>query len=246
MKQSSNVEHDGRSLACVKHSFDERTSGSLKDRVHIALRTAIQAGDLRARTRLRETDLAAVLSVSRTPIREAIQRLETEGLVERTPNGGPIVRGVPKQELKENYEILRVLEAYAAKLAVAHGTDEDFQELQQILDLMTFFREQERWDDSTKQGVLFHNRLYDMSGNTQLATLIKSIRAATHVARRTSLRANPASERQGLQAHYAILDAIRDRDASRAAELMARHIQNAIRRLDEGKLSIDNDTSFRD
>jgi DNA-binding GntR family transcriptional regulator len=215
-------------LSSVVERFAREQVGVLSERVYAALRAAILSGDLTPGTWMKETELAACLSVSRTPLREALVRLTGEGLLDAVPNKGVVVRGVGRRELRELYEILLVLEAHASRLAAEHASDEQIQKMSESLDLQEFFLERERWEEVTHQSVVFHSILYAAGGNAELEKLIESVRAKTHAFRRFGIRTK-AHLLEGLHHHRAICDAIKRHDPELAAARMREHLLNSVR-----------------
>lgn len=214
-------------LACVADRFAREQIGVLSERVYAALRAAILSGDLQPGTWMKETELAAALSVSRTPLREALVRLSGEGLVDAVPNKGVVVRGVGHRELAELYDILLVLEMHAVRLAAERATDEQIRQLNEALDLSEFFLERERWEEVTQQSVNFHSVLYQASGNAELAKLIEYVRLRTHAFRRFGIRSKEHLL-NGLHHHRAIQQAIAARDPELAAAKMYSHLQASV------------------
>jgi len=237
-------------VACIADRFAREQTGVLSERVYAALRAAILSGDLQPGTWIREKELAASLSVSRTPLREALVRLSGEGLVETSPNRGVVVRGVAHRELRELYEILLVLEVHAARLAAQHATDEQVRALLETLDLTEFYLERERWEEVTHQSVAFHTVLYEASGNQELAKLIQSIRARTHAFRRFGIRSKPHLL-EGLRHHRSICEAIQSRDPELAAARMHEHLMHSVDRIEseatdaQGRSSTDSSASVQ-
>lgn len=210
---------------------DER-GGALHDHVYRAVRQAILAGDLRSGDKIAELDVAKILPVSRTPIREAFRRLEAEGLVAPSPSRGVVVRGVTLSDLANIYQILESLEALAARLAAAHISDEGLSRLKHALDLLKFFAEQGRWEEKTEQAVVLHNIVYEASGNPRLCTLIRSLREHAHSFRRFHLR-TPTLASRGIEEHVGIYEALAARDGDAAAAIMGQHVRQSRRLVEE-------------
>ena len=105
----------------------------LRDIIFEHLRQEILDGNLRPNDRLIERDIAAKLNVSRTPIREALRKLETEGFVEHLPRKGIVVRGLNITEIEEIYDIRRELECLVVRKAISTITEHDIQKMKVIL-----------------------------------------------------------------------------------------------------------------
>ncbi len=188
------------------------------------LRTEIFAGRLKPGEPLPERLLAEQLGVSRTPVREALFTLHSEGLVELTPNRGATVRTITPQDILQIYSLRRVLESYAAREA-AHARTR--QHLDAIEDAHAKLERIGTEGDASEQALAdlaFHTRISEAAGNRLLQTIMGQVLAFT-VSYRSSI-AYP-SERMALvnKQHRAILDALRDRDADRAEALMREHVE---------------------
>lgn len=210
-------------LSVVATNFGKMTRGTLSDRAYVAMRRAILTGDLPPRTRLPEGELATLIPVSRTPIREALRRLRDEGLLVNSDNRVLEVRGLDLRETLHTYQILEALEPLAARLATSRITDEEIAFLRESVDLTEFFFEKERWDDVTKESRRYHELIYDASGNDRLAQLIRRLREDVHRYRRFHTR-DTALARQALIEDREIIDALAERNADKAYRIMYEHI----------------------
>lgn len=232
----SEIEH-GRSerlsrLGAVATYFRAESNGALRDQVYRALRRTILAGDLQPGDKIAEMDVTTILPVSRTPIREAFRRLEAEGLVAPSPSRGVVVRGVTLSDLVDIYQILESVESLAARLAAPRIGEDDLARLKRTLDLIIFFADQERWEELTEQGTIFHSIIYGVSGNPRLASLIQSLREHAHSFRRFGLRTVSLASR-GVEEHIGIYEALAARDGDRAATIMAQHVQQSRRLVED-------------
>jgi DNA-binding GntR family transcriptional regulator len=215
-------------LRSVVESFDGNSAATLTERLYLALRHAILVGDLLPYTKLPEKDLTSILPVSRTPLREALRRLEAEELVTSLPNRGVMVRGTSLRDLLEVYETLEILEAHAAELAADRVDDEVLNQLQTHLDLAEFYAKRHRWEDTTAQSVEFHTLLYKTAGNRRLSKVIGELREITHSFRRYRLRSDEEFAR-GLAEHRAVFDALLERNGQSAARSMGSHVASSTR-----------------
>jgi len=178
--------------------------------------------------RLAELDLARRLSVSRTPIREALNRLVTEGFLTFTPNRGFQCRPLDAKEVFDLYEVRRSLEVSAAELAVERATEEEIDEL------AAFIRHSKGMTDKTSVVELvrldeeFHERIARMSRNGELLKYLQNINARIRFCRWIDME---STRRQATQSEHAeAVEAIAARDAKRCATVMGTHIG---RRLDQ-------------
>jgi DNA-binding GntR family transcriptional regulator len=213
-------------LRAVVESFESNSAATLTERLYLALRHAILVGDLLPNTKLPEKDLTSILPVSRTPLREALRRLEADELVVSLPNRGVMVRGTSLRDLLEVYETLEVLEAHAAELAADRVDDEVLNQLQTHLDLAEFYATRHRWEETTAQSVEFHNLLYKTAGNRRLSKVIAELRELTHSFRRYRLRSDDEFAR-GLADHREVFDALVRRDGQAADSSMRRHVHSS-------------------
>lgn len=170
-----------------------------------------------------EQDLAKIFEVSRTPVREALLRLEGEGLVEVVPRHGMRVYPISLADMKEIYEILSSLEPKAAELvAERHLRDEEIFPLEQSANEMAEALEDDdldRWANADEQ---FHRSLVELCGNRRLTTMVMNCWAQSHRARMVTLRIRPRPVKSTME-HIAIVDAIKKGDAKRANELFRKH-----------------------
>jgi DNA-binding GntR family transcriptional regulator len=191
-------------------------------------------GTLPPGTLVREADLARQFGMSRTPIREAMQRLQAEGLVTAAAQRGFLVADLSPDELADVYQVRAVLEALAARLAAQRATRSDIGRLEDIfeaLDEAVVRGDEER--DLTLTGE-FHDAIADTSRNRYLQSMLSNIREIFERYRRTRSVA-PVRVQEGHADHAELLAAIRARDAERAGVLASRHIAGALAaRLKEG------------
>lgn len=190
------------------------------------LRSEIFTGELPAGATLPERLLAERLQVSRTPVREALIILQSEGLVELVPNKGASVRTITTDDLLEIYTVRGLLESHAARLAAEHATAE---QLDAMEDAQTRLRRMHARGSATDQAVAdlaFHTAVSDAAGSPFLATLVGQVLAFT-----VSFRANykyPAERSQrALVEHGSIFEAIGARDGDLAERLMREHVASS-------------------
>lgn len=198
----------------------------LRDLVFEALREAIINGTLKPGERLMEVQLAEEMGVSRTPVREAIRKLELEKLVVMVPRKGAYVADISKTEIAEVFEIRRALEGLAAQLAADRATNDQLETLERYL-----FRISEAIDKGDLEATImldteFHNELYQAANNERLGEMINNLREHIQRYRSTSL-AHPGRMKQALSEHRRIVESIGKRDATLAKKLAEEHIINA-------------------
>lgn len=202
----------------------------LWERVYRRLRRAIQRGELSPGARLIEERLAESLGVSRTPVREALYRLEREGLVVKIPHRGIVVREHDPQELREVLELRALLEGYAAYLATKRRDQELFDELEGILKASEEALERGDIDRLIGLNTEFHETLYRRCGNRRLFDLIKELRDQFHRFRVWVLRL-PGMPNQSIRDHHRMIELMRRGEAEAVEELVRRHISKGKERL---------------
>ena len=180
------------------------------------------SGSLPPRERLVEADLAEQLSVSRTPLREALQQLESEGFAERLLGGGLVVAGLDEPDLKNLLWLRLVLECELAREVARFATPADVADLTRILDQMEPVSDHPPLFIELGRG--FHDRLATIFGNERCRVVLRQVRQ--HSDRYWNLTTAHQPERTVLAAaeHRAILAAIRSHDEETAVKRMRAHI----------------------
>jgi DNA-binding GntR family transcriptional regulator len=202
-------------------TFDHRT---LWQRVHDHLRDEIISGSLIPGTELHELDLASSFGVSRGPIREALGRLATEGLVTIRPRRGAVVRALSSEEFIEAYQVREALEMMAVRLAVPKLTDDDLDVMEKLVDEMAELAESGDVQAFFAANTAFHQRFFEASGNGMLAGLYRQLRGQIdrHRLRSLELRGELA---RSVAEHRAILSAAGAGDVEQAVSLASEHIR---------------------
>ena len=199
----------------------------LRDVVFNTLRKAILRGNLEPGERLREIHLADKLGVSRTPIREAIRKLELEGLVVMIPRKGAVVAEITEKSLRDVLEVRRALEALAVRLACEKILDPEVEELKVAA---------ERFEEALETGdvtafaeadVRFHDIIYRATDNQRLIQLLYNLREQMYRYRVEYLKREDAHETL-LEEHQAIIETIEKRDVAKAVEAVRTHIDNQV------------------
>ena len=206
------------------------------DRAYAAIRQAIAGGSYDAGQPLREEELAESAGVSRTPVREALRRLDAEGLVELLPNRGARVAGWSGHDVDEIFELRVQLEGHGARLAALHATAADLAELRLLCERM----EAEvagcgrgRFDRITETNNAFHRALLDAGGNRRLASVVAAVVQRALVERTFHLY-SPDQLVRSCAHHREILDAVAAGDADWAEAAMRTHVFAGRRVASEG------------
>ena len=199
----------------------------LRDVVFNTLRRAILRGELKPGERLMEIQLANKLGVSRTPIREAIRKLELEGLVLMIPRKGAEVAEITEKNLRDVLEVRCALEELAVQLACDRMDEEGIKKLKEAAEK---FREVLDSDDITQiaqADVLFHDIIYTATDNDRLIQLLNNLREQMYRYRIEYLKKIECYP-QLLEEHQAVIDAIAGKDKQKATEITGRHISNQV------------------
>jgi DNA-binding GntR family transcriptional regulator len=196
----------------------------LRDRIHDRLRAAIISGELPPGSPVIEAELAAKLGASRTPIREALRRLESEGLLEPRGLRGSVVRALDASEVACIFEIREALESLAARRAARAIREPDLRKLDALVDAMREAtddpNEMERADTS------FHDVILANAEGDRLKKMLTDLREELIAYRFLSLSDAPRRH-ETIGEHEAILAALRAHDEDEAAARTAHHIAHA-------------------
>ena len=198
----------------------------LRDIVFENLRNAILEGDLKAGKRLMEVQLAEQLGVSRTPIREAIRKLELEGLVVMLPRKGAYVANMSFKDLIDVLEIRASLEGLAACLAAERRRDEDIEELEKVAKEFEKSVRETDIDNVLKKDIEFHEKIFLMANNKKLYHLITTLWEQVHRFRVTYV-SNYEASLSLVEEHKKILEAIKSGDSELAKKYATEHIELA-------------------
>jgi DNA-binding GntR family transcriptional regulator len=187
-----------------------------------SLRDEILSGAIASGTRLGETDLANRLSVSRTPIREALSRLAAEGLVELQPNRGARVATWSTEQLRDIFELRLRLEPYAVRVAVPRLTDDQLSELDELAGTMTKVDR----DQLVELNRRFHGLFIDAAGSPPVAAALRGVTHAA-VVHQNFHDYPPDALRRSLHHHMEMVAAARAGDGDWAEAVMRAHLYNA-------------------
>ncbi len=208
------------------NSLYQLKSKSLREQILDVLRDAILTGDLKPGQNLVETDLASQLGVSRAPLREAIQTLNNEGLIETIPYHGSKVRTLTKTDLEELYSMRSVLEVFAIRRIIDQRDTEHIDKLMTIYQNMLEAAEADDLKQVSAIDRVFHNTLIDMSNHSLLQSTWNSV--ALRVRQVMALRNQYNSDiKQIAYNHLPIIEAIRDSLVDRAVALIEEHVASA-------------------
>lgn len=201
-------------------STDELPQGQL---VYRRLIEEIRDGQLPPGSRLREVELAERLGHSRTPIREAIRLLESDGLVVHLPRQGASIRVLDYAEVMELYEMRAVLEGTAARIAARSATEAEIAQLHEInADFAAAPSDQE----AATLNRQFHQMLLEAARNRFLLRSMRGLQKTMLILGPTTLL-EPTRREVAAQEHHAVLEALGARDGAAAEDKMRRHMEAA-------------------
>jgi DNA-binding GntR family transcriptional regulator len=194
-----------------------------KDLIVEVLREAILSGELEPGERLLQEELAQRFNVSPTPIREAMQQLVTEGILDHSPHKGVQVAEVKLEDVQGIYLIRSVLEALATRLAVPHFHKSDIQHLHSLQDQTETQIEQGQLTTLRKLNYEFHMHIYQTAGLAQLQQIITNLWTKFPW---DTLHVLPSRATVSAQEHRRIIQAIEQGNAELAGQRMQEHIES--------------------
>ena len=210
----------------------EHKSISIADQIFEQLEHDILSGKYARGETLSELRLSSEMGVSRTPMREAIRRLEQEHILEESGRGVVVV-GISKEDMLDMYEIRMKIEGLAARRAAENITDAELQEMRDILDLQRFYVEKQGGNSSDQIKNLdsrFHEQLYKASGSRVLFETLYSLHKKIIKFRMASV-SKQSRAMQSLEEHESIYRALAAHDPDAAEETVNRHVVNARERI---------------
>ena len=203
----------------------EHKTVSLADQVFEHLETEILSGKYQRGEILTESKLSAELGVSRTPIREALRRLEQEHLIEEAPKGSVVV-GISEKDLGDIFMIRMKLEGQAAAMAAKNRTDEQLDSLREAVEFQEFYLEKQDADRIKSMDSRFHETVFKMSGSAIFYDVLLPLHKKILKYRRASV-SNTSRAEASVAEHRAIFEAIAASDSVLAEKLIIKHLNNA-------------------
>jgi DNA-binding GntR family transcriptional regulator len=208
--------HDDRS--------ERQSEQPLGDYVHQEVKRSILDGVYRAGERIRESDITAQLGVSRTPVREAFRRLQSDGLLKFEPQRGVVVAELDRQEVAELYAMRQFMEGFAARLAAQHATDSEIQAMEYILDQTKIINDkihefnQINWE--------LHNAIYAAAHNRFLIRSFEALSDSMSLLQGAKY-IPPGRPTKLYEEHRKIVEAIKRRDPDAADAAAQSHVRQA-------------------
>ena len=207
----------------MTNGFRNDDVASLTERAYQAISSAIANLEFKPGEALKQDHLARWLSISRTPVREALRRLEQDGIIQTVPGRGLVVTELTIKDVEDMLEMLRLMDAHAAELAAQRRTQEQADRLAAVARELLIKAERhdvEGWSIADKP---YHEIILAASGNALLRQMIQDVRRRLH---RITINSGTRPERllACTHEHLEVADAIVRGDAAAAASLMRKHI----------------------
>jgi len=199
----------------------------LGDLAYQSIREAISTNQMKGGDRLSEYMVAEWLKISRTPAREALRRLENEGLVTAHPRLGLVVASLDDGALHELYNAREILESEAAALAARFATDAEISELQHMVDIESSIVDQPA--KMYEHNQVFHSLIYSAARNRYLLKFFTTITDTLSMHRTVSTMLSSQRREEVLNEHRLLVDAIARRDENATREAARQHIKGALR-----------------
>jgi DNA-binding GntR family transcriptional regulator len=199
----------------------------VRERVYGRIKTSILSGHLNPGERLTEEHLARTLGASRTPVREALHRLESEGLIKIRKKRGFVVSRDSKEEVEEIFELRSILEGYALRVTSESVSEETLDRLERFIRNAEESLKRKKIEDVFKWNTRFHDTLHGLvATKTRLHRLIVNMRKYVLRHRKDTLR-YPDGGRRSVAGHKKIIMALQLKDPDLCERVMREHIQDA-------------------
>lgn len=196
---------------------------SLQEDIYDRLKKSIIYGELSPGEKLSEVALAGKMKVSRTPIREAFRQLQMEGYITVESNKGAYVSKLPPEEIEEIYDIISLLEGYAAELTARRVKDSELRELRELQEQLVVSASQKKYREYIEKNTEFHHLIACLSGSKKLVKIINELRTRIYRYRLVSVTI-PGYLEEYASHHEDVIDAIGKKDFLFARKYMQEHV----------------------
>lgn len=198
--------------------------------LYSTLKDDILDGSLKSGYKLTEKILCDKYHVSRTPVREALQKLEMEGLVESIPNRGFFVLGLSKQDYLDMFTLRKVYEVQAITWAIERISDEELEDLEELYEFMEFYTMKNDTGKMLTINMNFHQMIYTASHNRMLKNLLSSYQEMLKHAENPFKNHNDDYLKDVFAEHSKIFEAFKNRDVNAGIAAMTEHMDNSKKR----------------
>ncbi|GLB60527.1 GntR family transcriptional regulator [Cytobacillus sp. NCCP-133] len=209
----------------MEKTWEENQLISIREHAYLYLKKLILEGEYQAGDRLVERELAAKLNISRTPIREALFRLESQGFVKTVPRKGVVISNISEEEVLEVFTILSSLEVLAVKLAAQRLDEETKKELDRKIQELMMLDEQDE-EHFNFEHIQMNRLINKASKSPKLYEILSGLIDFIHMAANMGYE-TPGRRKDSLKEHIEIMKALRDQDIEIAEYLMRIHIENS-------------------
>lgn len=216
-------------MVLYKHSDVPKSNVPISSNLFSQLQKDILTGKLKPGQKLTEQAICKEYKVSRTPVREALRQLETEGLVENILNRGAFVVGLSQQDFEDMFELRKIYEVQAVKWAIQRISDEEMDALEETFEFMEFYTLRNDVDKMLTINAGFHQIIYEASHNRMLQQLLSSYQTYLKYLSQEDVYAGNYLTTV-LEEHRMIFKAFTEKDVEAGAEAMEKHISNSKKR----------------
>ena len=210
-------------MVLYKYTELENNNAPLSESLLGKLQRDILTGEFKPGKKLTEQELCSRYMVSRTPVREALKQLETDGLVENILNRGAFVVGMSDQDYEDMFELRKIYEIQAVKWAIERISEEEMEKLEETFEFMEFYTLRNDIDKMLTINTGFHQVFYEASHNRQLKKLLSSYQNFVKYKNAESVYDDDYLQ-SVLEEHRAIFKAFVDKDVKAGAQAMERHM----------------------
>lgn len=217
-------------MSIIQYLEDGKTGNQpLSTNLYTELREDILTGKLQSGEKLTEQKICNEYKVSRTPVREALRQLETDGLIENIPNRGAFVIGLSRQDIEDMFELRKAYEIQAVRWAIERITDEERSELEETFEFMEFYTMKNDINKMLNINTAFHQVIYNATHNRILQQVLSSYQVYLKFCSPSNYYA-PDYLSDVLKEHRAIYEAFMADDVDGGALAMAAHMDQSISR----------------
>jgi len=205
----------------------------MKHTIYQEIKKKITSGEISPGTTLVERDICNKFGISRTPIREILWHLTSDGLVKKDASGGYIVRKISIDDIINIFQSREAIEGIAARLACAKGDDQFYSDIKKIKGVLEKIDIEKYPQDGVRYGTKLHDAIIRASNNPFLSEFYKKLRTISVLTRNISQRSVDI-EKKSLEFHLAIINALEQRDEEQAEYFVREHLRTTCRLLIDG------------
>ncbi|MGZ8264546.1 MAG: GntR family transcriptional regulator [Burkholderiales bacterium] len=210
--------------AATRAAVGGAEGASRSERAYQLLRRAIESGELKPGQRVMEVEAAEWLDMSRTPVREALRRLESEGMLTVEPRTGLVVASISRQAMLELYVMREVLEGTAARLCARHASDLELMELEELVKREA--RLDGNYEALARHNRLFHEAVHRGAHNRYLEKSLSAVNDSMYLLGK-SMMLLPERAKLSKTEHAELMGAIARRDPDTAEQVARQHVRSA-------------------